>query len=69
MSLSKSDEELKLTRRLFLQHTATATAATAVSATFYSVAMKTDAIAQAAAGQVGIRGIVTDGFPYPYVGG
>ncbi len=38
-----SDEELKLTRRLFLQHAAMATAMTgAVS----SIALKTDALAQ-----------------------
>ena len=66
MAPESRDDELKLTRRLFLQHTATATA---VSATLYSVAMKTDAIAQAGPEQVGIRGIVTDGFPYPYIGG
>ncbi len=38
-----SEEELKLTRRLFLQHSATVSAATA----WYSVAMKTDALAGA----------------------
>jgi hypothetical protein len=38
------DDEHKLNRRLFLQHSAMATAA---SATWYSVAMKTDAVAQA----------------------
>ncbi len=38
-----SENDLKLTRRLFLQHSATAGAATA----WYSVAMKTDALAGA----------------------
>ena len=38
-----SEDELKLNRRLFLQHSATASAATA----WYSVAMKTDALAGA----------------------
>ncbi len=60
----KSDDELKLTRRLFLQHAASATA---VSATVYSVAMKTDAIAQDRSTQFGARG-TGDGMPYPYVG-
>ncbi len=36
-----SENDLKLNRRLFLQHSATAGAATA----WYSVAMKTDALA------------------------
>ena len=39
-----SEDELKLTRRLFLQHSATATA---MSAAAYSIAMKTDALARA----------------------
>jgi hypothetical protein len=57
-----SDDELKLSRRLFLQHAA---AATAVSASFYSIALKTDAIAQGVPtpGPNGDRG---DGMPYPY---
>lgn len=59
-----SGEELKLNRRLFLQHAATATA---VSATLYSVAMKTDAIAQVPVAQFAARG-TGDGMPYPYVG-
>lgn len=40
-----SDDELKLTRRVFLQHSA---AATAASAAWCGVAMKTDALARAA---------------------
>lgn len=58
------DDELKFTRRLFLQHAATATA---VSATLYSVAMKTDAIAQAPVAEFSARG-TGDGMPYPYIG-
>lgn len=38
-----SEDDLKLNRRLFLQHSATASAATA----WYSIAMKTDALAGA----------------------
>jgi hypothetical protein len=38
------EDELKVTRRLFLRHSAVATAATA---SLYSIAMKTDALAQA----------------------
>jgi hypothetical protein len=38
-----SDEEYQLTRRLFLQQSAMASA---VTAGFYSIAMKTDALAQ-----------------------
>jgi len=39
-----SEDELKLTRRRFLQHSAMATA---MSAGAYSIAMKTDALARA----------------------
>jgi hypothetical protein len=39
-----SDDELRITRRLFLQHSAMSTA---MAAGWYSVAMKTDALAQA----------------------
>ena len=39
-----SEDELKLTRRLFLQHSATATA---ISAGACSIVMKTDALARA----------------------
>jgi len=39
-----SEDELKLTRRLFLEHTAMATA---MSGAVYSIALKTDAQAQA----------------------
>jgi hypothetical protein len=39
-----SEDELKVTRRLFLRHS---TVATALSAGVYSIAMKTDALAQA----------------------
>ena len=59
--LVSPDDELKYTRRLFLQHTA---AATATAAAFYSIAMKTDAMAQVA-GFAGGRD-AGDGMPYPY---
>ncbi len=39
-----SEDELELTRRLFLQHSATATA---ISAAACSIALKTDALARA----------------------
>ncbi len=55
------DDELKYTRRLFLQHTALATTA----ATYYSIAMKTDAIAQEIQ-KVRGPGDAGDGMPYPY---
>jgi hypothetical protein len=52
-----SDDELKLTRRLFLQHSATAAA-------FYSIALKTDAVARA---QQDVPQFTSDGpSPYPY---
>ena len=38
------DDELRITRRLFLQHSAMATAMTAA---WYSIAMKADAVASA----------------------
>ena len=64
MPSQKPDDELKFTRRLFLQHAAATTAAT----TLYSVAMKTDAIAQQAP-QVAMFGFGPgDGMPYPYLG-
>ena len=65
MAPKSPDDERKLTRRLFLQHTASATA---VSATLYSVAMKTDAIAQAPAPPAGFGFGPGDGMPYPYLG-
>ena len=64
MPPKSSDDEQKLTRRLFLQHSASATA---VSATLYSVAMKTDAIAQAP--QLGLKKFGPgEAMPYPYLG-
>lgn len=58
-----SDDELKLSRRLFLQHTAVAAA---TSAAFYSIAMKTDALSKAAAQVNSGNGGRGDGMPYPY---
>jgi hypothetical protein len=58
-----SDDELKITRRLFLQHSAMATAMTTG---LYSIAMKTDALAQAAE-DVPRAAFGSDGpSPYPY---
>lgn len=57
-----SDDELKLNRRRFLQHTAVATAA---SATWHSVAMKTDALAEQAA-ESAPRGDDNTIIPYQY---
>lgn len=60
-----SDEEYKLTRRLFLQHSAMASAMTAG---YYSIAMKTDALAEANIPRPeGIRG--DNPSPYPYTDG
>lgn len=59
-----SDDELRMNRRLFLKHSA---AATAMSAAWYSVAMKTDALARAQ--QYRMRTFGTEfgsGMPYPY---
>lgn len=55
-----SDDELKLTRRLFLQQSAMISATTAG---YYSIAMKTDALAQQP--PLGFRG-PEDISPYPY---
>lgn len=56
-----SDDELKLNRRLFLQHSATASAATA----WCSVALKTDALAEAS--EAAFKGDRNDGIlPYVY---
>jgi hypothetical protein len=58
------DDELKLTRRLFLQHTAAAAAV--ASAGLASIALKTDALAD-------VTPLTTfgdgrgDGMPYPYL--
>lgn len=58
-----SDDESKLTRRLFMQHSAMATAMTAG---MYSIAMKTDALAQ----QGQQPRFLADGpSPYPYMEG
>lgn len=57
-----TDDELKYTRRLFLQHAAVATA---MSASFHSIAMKTDAIAQTPQ-LIALNGGRGDGMPYPY---
>jgi hypothetical protein len=59
-----SDDELKLTRRLFLQHSAMATAMTAG---MYSIAMKTDALAQQ--GQLQPNFLADGPSPYPYMEG
>lgn len=58
------DDELKLTRRRFLEQSAMATA---VSATWYSVAMKTDALTRAdEARPAGVRGEDDTILPYIY---
>ena len=59
-----SEDHLKLTRRLFLQHSATVGAATA----WYSIAMKTDAIARA--DEKSVAAFRHDGIlPYSYMEG
>jgi hypothetical protein len=56
-----SEDELKLNRRLFLQHSATAGAAAA----WYSVALKTDALADTV--QMALISTTNDGIlPYVY---
>ena len=58
-----SDDERKLNRRVFLQHSAIVSAATAG---LCGIALKTDALVQAAQEQV--KAIRTDGpSPYPYL--
>jgi hypothetical protein len=57
-----SDDELKLNRRLFLQHSAMISA----TAGLCGIAMKTDALVQAEQQQV--KAIRSDGpSPYPYL--
>ena len=56
-----SDEEYKLTRRRFLQHSAMASAMTAG---YYSIAMKTDALAQQTPQPENLRG--DNPVPYNY---
>lgn len=56
------DDELRLNRRLFLQHSA---AAAATTAAFYSIALKTDALSRASAVEK-VGGGRGDGMPYPY---
>jgi hypothetical protein len=58
-----SDEELKLTRRLFMQHAAMASA---MAGGLHSIALKTDALADAQpSGPLDFR---ADGpSPYPYM--
>jgi hypothetical protein len=59
-----SEDELKVTRRLFLRHSAMATA---MSATWYSIAMKTDAVARAADELPGTPMSMSDAIlPYVY---
>lgn len=59
-----SDEELRMNRRLFLRHSATATA---MSAVWCSVALKTDALARAQYDQAqSLRSGFGSGMPYPY---
>jgi hypothetical protein len=62
--LQAPDDELKLTRRVFLQHTAAAAAI--ASAGLASIALKTDALAQATPQTVSFDGR-GDGMPYPYL--
>jgi hypothetical protein len=64
MQPKSPDDELKLTRRLFLQYSAAATVAT--SATLAGVALKTDALADEPL-KVGFDGGRGDGMPYPYL--
>jgi hypothetical protein len=57
-----SDEELRVTRRRFLRHSAVAAAA---AGGLPSIALKTDALAEAP--PQGVRPFGTDdSFPYPY---
>jgi hypothetical protein len=59
-----SDDELKLTRRLFLQHSAMVSA---MSAGWCSIALKTDALAQQQP-DTPQRLLTSDGVsPYPYL--
>jgi len=59
-----SEDDSKLNRRRFLQHSATASAATA----WYSIAMKTDAMAKDA--EMAVSGEKSDGIlPYSYFEG
>jgi hypothetical protein len=59
-----SEDELKVTRRLFLRHSAIATA---LSASCYSIAMKTDALAEAEYDAAMARGSFPDEvLPYLY---
>lgn len=61
---SKSpDDELKLTRRLFMQHTAVIAA---TSASLIGIALKTDALVGTAEAQI-IRDGRGTGMPYPYL--
>ncbi len=57
-----TDDELKVTRRSFLEQSA---GATAMSAAWYSIAMKTDALAQAP-GNDPVRALTTGPGPSPY---
>lgn len=58
-----SDDELKLTRRRFLRHTAVTTAA---AGGLHSIALKTDALAQPGPQPFSGRSGDPDSFPYPY---
>lgn len=58
-----SDEDLKLTRRYFLQQSAM-TAALAGGA--YCISQKTDALAQDPAVAFAARDLTDGGMPYPY---
>jgi hypothetical protein len=59
-----SDEELKLNRRLFLQQTAVATA---TAGACYTIAMKTDAIAQQQQNAPGVRELGGENIILPYL--
>jgi hypothetical protein len=62
-----SEDELKVTRRLFLQHSAMASAAAAGA---YGIALKTDALARADEGMPTVFGSGSDGtLPYEYTEG
>ena len=64
---SMSEDELKVTRRRFLQHSAMASAASAAA---YSIALKTDALARADEGlPVAVLSEPDGTLPYEYTEG
>uniref|UniRef100_A0A7C2JY14 Twin-arginine translocation signal domain-containing protein n=1 Tax=Schlesneria paludicola TaxID=360056 RepID=A0A7C2JY14_9PLAN len=63
---NRDDENARITRRIFLQHSA---AATALSAGVCGIVLKTDAQTPTPVPTVGPRGNGQEGFPYGYVTG